>query len=82
MSCPHCPGAELPPRILILKRVLQSLSDGHSGVVRLLQGMAEDTTIQEDKTAFLELAAEHAEMATKSLRIALPDGMEEEDLNG
>lgn len=81
MPCAACPGSEIPPRILILKKVCRSLSDGHKMIAGMYRDISNDTTISADKAAYEEAAVSHDRMAEESMLVVVPDDMTAEEFS-
>ena len=68
-------------RISLIRQVSISLRDGHHGIAALYDTIAKDVGPEERKQ-FEDKAAEHRRMGDESLKILLPDGVEDAEAQG
>lgn len=73
---PGCCGP-VKDRISLIKQVGQGLYDGHMGIAALYDSVAAESEDKAEKKQFKEIAARHRTMAEESLKIMIPDNIEE-----
>jgi len=80
MSCGGC-SKELPPRIHMIRKVLEALVTGHNGVASLYESIGKDIQDPDDSKLFLDEALRHRGLARECEKIVVPEGVELEGVS-
>ena len=72
MSCPACPGGAVKTRIMTIRTICETLSQGHNILAGMYKELAAETKIQEDQILYLVQAEKHTHMGLESLKVVVP----------